>query len=219
MFIVGLNFVKVGDFGFSILLIKDSILNIFCGLLFYVVLELFKDEYYIGVYVDLWVLGIFLYFMVIGVMLFWVEIVGKLKKCILDGIYYLLEFLFDCCKFFIRNILRFVFIDRFIMEEIKYFVWLEGEFFLWLDIKYSLWFLEDKLSELFEDERDVLNMMKEFGIFFDLYVNCRDLRDSIIGIYRVILYWIVKKKIEFMWKMLILSSYSNNNYFMIDFWL
>lgn len=130
VFIVGLNLVKVGDFGFSILLIKDSIFNIFCGLLLYVVLELFKDEYYIGVYVDIWVLGIFFYFMVIGVMFFCVEIVGKLKKCIFDGIYYLLEFLIDCCWFFLWNILRLVLIDRFIMEEIKYFFWFEGEVFL-----------------------------------------------------------------------------------------
>lgn len=46
---------------------------------------MFKDESYFGIYVDIWVLGIMLYFMVIGVMFFRVDIVVRLKKCILEG--------------------------------------------------------------------------------------------------------------------------------------
>lgn len=216
VFIAGPNLVKVGDFGFSTLSTKDSTLNTFCGSPPYAAPELFKDEHYIGVYVDLWALGILLYFMVTGVMPFRAETVGKLKKCILDGTYYLPEFLSDRCKFLIRNILRPVPTDRFTMEEIKHSAWLEGESFPRPDTKYSLRPPEDKLSELSEDERDALNTMKELGISSDLYANCRDSRDSITGTYRVILHRIAKKKIELMRKTSTLSSYSNNNHLMTD---
>lgn len=61
--------------------------------------------------------------------------------------------------------------------------------------------------------------MKEFGILLEYFVKCRDLRDSIIGIYRVVFYWIMRKKLDFIWKIFIFSIFSNNNYLMVDFWL
>lgn len=216
VFIAGPNLVKVGDFGFSTLSTKDSTLNTFCGSPPYAAPELFKDEHYIGVYVDIWALGILLYFMVTGVMPFRAETVGKLKKCILDGTYYLPEFLSDRCRFLIRNILRPVPTDRFTMEEIKHSAWIEGEFFPRPDTKYSLRPPEENGTELSEDERDALKTMKELGISSELYANCRDSRDSITGTYRVILHRVTKKKLELIRKTSTLSSYSNNNHLMSD---
>ena len=211
VFFAGPNLVKVGDFGFSTLSTKDSTLNTFCGSPPYAAPELFKDEHYIGVYVDIWALGILLYFMVTGVMPFRAETVGKLKKCILDGTYYLPEFLSERCKFLLRNILRPVPTDRFTMEEIKHSSWLEGEVFPRPDTTYSLKPPEPDSANLSEDERDALRTMKELGISSEQLSNCRDSRDSITGTYRVVLHRITRKKIELARKTSTLSSYSNNN--------
>ncbi|CAH3177309.1 unnamed protein product [Porites lobata] len=211
VFFAGPNLVKVGDFGFSTLSTKDSTLNTFCGSPPYAAPELFKDEHYIGVYVDIWALGILLYFMVTGVMPFRAETVGKLKKCILDGTYYLPEFLSERCKFLLRNILRPVPTDRFTMEEIKHSSWLEGELFPRPDTTYSLKPPEPDSANLSEDERDALRTMKELGISSEQLSNCRDSRDSITGTYRVVLHRITRKKIELARKTSTLSSYSNNN--------
>lgn len=156
--------------------------------------------------------------MVTGVMPFRAETVGKLKKCILDGTYYLPEFLSDRCRFLIRNILRPVPTDRFTMEEIKHSAWLEGEVFPRPDTKYSLRppDTESADHELTEDERDALNTMKELGISSDLYANCRDSRDSITGTYRVLLHRVTKKKLDLIRKASTLSTYSNNNHLMVD---
>ncbi|KAJ7372948.1 Serine/threonine-protein kinase NIM1 [Desmophyllum pertusum] len=218
VFIAGPNLVKVGDFGFSTLSTKDSTLNTFCGSPPYAAPELFKDEHYIGVYVDIWALGILLYFMVTGVMPFRAETVGKLKKCILDGTYYLPEFLTDRCRFLLRNILRPVPTDRFTMEEIKHSAWLEGEVFPRPDTKYSLRppEVDTASTDLSEDERDALNTMNELGISSELYVNCRDSRDSITGTYRVVLHRITRKKLDLLRKTSTLSSISNNNHLMVD---
>lgn len=211
VFIAGPNLVKVGDFGFSTLSTKDSTLNTFCGSPPYAAPELFKDEHYIGVYVDIWALGILLYFMVTGVMPFRAETVGKLKKCILDGTYHLPEFLSERCKFLLRNILRPIPTDRFTMEEIKHSSWLEGEVFPRPDTTYSLKPPEPSSTSLSDDERDALNTMKEMGITSELLSNCRDSRDSITGTYRVVLHRITRKKSDLARKPSTLSSYSNNN--------
>uniref|UniRef100_A0A8D2IRG0 non-specific serine/threonine protein kinase n=1 Tax=Varanus komodoensis TaxID=61221 RepID=A0A8D2IRG0_VARKO len=108
--------VKVGDFGFSTISRKEETLNTFCGSPPYAAPELFRDESYIGVYVDIWALGILLYFMTTGLMPFRADTVGKLKKCILEGMYVLPLFLSEPCQKLIRGVLQPVPSERYSID-------------------------------------------------------------------------------------------------------
>ncbi|KAH0627917.1 hypothetical protein JD844_008488 [Phrynosoma platyrhinos] len=188
--------VKVGDFGFSTISKKEETLNTFCGSPPYAAPELFRDESYIGVYVDIWALGILLYFMTTGVMPFRADTVVKLKKCILEGTYVLPPFLSDSCQKLIQGILRQVPSERYSIEYIMSNEWMKGvqhpkplEPFK-LDPKY--------LSEngtLREEEAEVKNILNNLGIMEEHIRNNRgrNSHSSITGIYRIILHRVQKK--------------------------
>lgn len=107
MFIAGHNVVKVGDFGFSTQVrYRDDSLNTFCGSPPYAAPELFKDENYVGPYVDIWALGVLLYFMVTSTMPFKAQTVTALKKLILEGQYQVPAYLSEPCKALITAILQ-----------------------------------------------------------------------------------------------------------------
>ncbi|XP_054842987.1 serine/threonine-protein kinase NIM1 isoform X1 [Eublepharis macularius] len=189
--------VKVGDFGFSTVSKKEEMLNTFCGSPPYAAPELFRDESYVGVYVDIWALGILLYFMTTGTMPFRAETVAKLKKCILGGAYVFPPFLSELCQKLIQGVLQPVPSERYSIEHIMNNEWMRGiqhpkpvEPFK-LDPKY--------LSEdgvLREEETEVKNILNKLGVTEEHIHNNRgkDSHSSITGIYRIILHRVQKKR-------------------------
>jgi serine/threonine-protein kinase NIM1 len=95
--------IKLGDFGFSTFSEKNQTLTTFCGSPPYAAPELYRDENYVGVYVDIWAMGVTLYFMVTGLMPFRAENMVKLRKSIIDGNYSIPPFLSKPCQELIRE--------------------------------------------------------------------------------------------------------------------
>ncbi|XP_046842784.1 serine/threonine-protein kinase NIM1-like isoform X2 [Xenia sp. Carnegie-2017] len=195
VFISGLCVVKVGDFGFSTCASFDTALTTFCGSPPYAAPELFKDDYYLGPYVDIWALGILLYFMVTGVMPFRAETVGKLKKSILNGLYIMPDFLPDNCKYLIRKILQLIPKNRFTLEQIKRCKWLQGETFP-LD-EASCNTHPPNIDLCNEEELEARCCLEELGVPLDNGTNTTmDVRSKITGTYRIVLHRKQKEKSE-----------------------
>ncbi|XP_043930135.1 serine/threonine-protein kinase NIM1 [Protopterus annectens] len=190
--------VKVGDFGFSTISKKDETLNTFCGSPPYAAPELFRDENYIGVYVDVWALGILLYFIVVGAMPFRAETVAKLKKCILDGTYTVPPHISEPCQRLIRGILQPVPTERYAMDHIINSEWMQGTQFpkplepFKLDPSYLL-----ESSNLKDEDIEVKFSLENLGITEEHIRNNhgKDSRSSITGIYRILLHRVQKKRV------------------------
>lgn len=84
---------------------------------------MFRDDSYIGAYVDIWALGVLLYFIVTGIMPFKADTVSKLKRVILNGEYVIPSFVSDSCQLVIKGILRIAPSERFTIREIKESAW------------------------------------------------------------------------------------------------
>ncbi|XP_075445101.1 serine/threonine-protein kinase NIM1 [Ascaphus truei] len=189
--------VKVGDFGFSTISKKDETLNTFCGSPPYAAPELFRDEHYIGILVDIWALGILLYFMVTGSMPFRADTVAKLKKCILDGTYIIPAFVSEACQRLIKGMLQPIPSERCSVDYIMNSEWMCGIQYpkplepFKLDPKHLL-----ETSILKAEESEVKNTLEHLGITGEHIVNNRgkDSRSSITGIYRIVLHRIQKKR-------------------------
>lgn len=196
MFYAAQKLVKVGDFGFSTVSEPESLLNTFCGSPPYAAPELFKDESYVGVYVDIWALGIMLYFMVTGIMPFRADTVAKLKKCILDGSYVIPSYVSDSCQFLIRSILKACPQDRFTVQEIKDSEWLEGQNFPVALEAYSV-YPSVSGANMSDEEVDARKVLAELGITEEHFSHSssRDSRSSVTGTYRIVLHRIHKRKV------------------------
>ncbi|KAE8636392.1 hypothetical protein XENTR_v10002971 [Xenopus tropicalis] len=189
--------VKVGDFGFSTISKKDETLNTFCGSPPYAAPELFRDEHYVGVFVDIWALGILLYFMVSGSMPFRADTVAKLKKCILDGTYTIPPYVSEPCQKLIKGMLQPIPSDRCSIDYIINSEWMNGIQYpkplepLKLDPKH----LFDG-TPLKDEDSEVKNILDNLGITEEHIINNRgkDSRSSITGIYRIILHRVQKKR-------------------------
>ncbi|MEQ2157402.1 Serine/threonine-protein kinase NIM1 [Goodea atripinnis] len=192
--------VKVGDFGFSTLSRRDETLNTFCGSPPYAAPELFRDEHYVGAYVDIWALGVMLFFMVTGTMPFRADTVAKLKRCIMEGAYVLPSWVPEACQKLIRGILQPIPSDRFTVEQIMGCEWLlPVEFPCAMDpFKLDPFHLaESKPAELLEEELEVKAALETLGITSEHIFNNqgKDCRSSITGVYRILLHRAQKKRV------------------------
>lgn len=187
---------KIGDFGFSTSSMPDNLLNTYCGSPPYAAPELFKDESYIGMFVDMWAMGIMLYFVVTGIMPFRADTVAKLKKCILDGSYIIPSYVSDSCQFLIRSILKAVPRDRFTNQEVIHSEWLEGQEFPVPLEPYSV-YPSLSSANISEEERDARKVLRDLGISEDHFKqgHCRDSRSSVTGAYRIVLHRVHKRRL------------------------
>lgn len=185
--------VKVGDFGFSTLSRRDETLNTFCGSPPYAAPELFRDEHYIGAFVDIWALGVLLFFMVTGTMPFRAETVAKLKRCIMDGAYIMPTWVSEGCQRLIRGILQPIPSDRCTVEQMMSCEWLlPVDFPRPLD-QFNLdptHLAETDPSELREEELEIKAALDALGITSEHILNNqgKDCRSSITGVYRILLH-------------------------------
>ncbi|KAJ8380810.1 hypothetical protein SKAU_G00015880 [Synaphobranchus kaupii] len=185
--------VKVGDFGFSTVSRRDETLNTFCGSPPYAAPELFRDEHYVGVCVDVWALGILLFFMVTGNMPFRADTVAKLKRCILDGSYTFPPFVPEPCQRLIRGILQPLPADRCSVEQMMGCEWL-------LPVEFPsamepfrldpLYLAETRPGELDEEAVEVRAALEALGITSEHIQNNqgKDCRSSVTGVYRILLH-------------------------------
>lgn len=191
--------VKVGDFGFSTLSHRSETLNTFCGSPPYAAPELFRDEHYVGIFVDIWALGVMLFFMVTCTLPFRADTVAKLKRCILEGVYNLPVWVPDACQRLIRGILQPIPSDRFTVEQMIGCEWLLPVDFpqpmepLKLDPCYLA---ESEPSELGEEDREVKGALEMLGITSEHILNNqgKDCRSSITGAYRILLHRTHKRR-------------------------
>ncbi|CAH1243134.1 serine/threonine-protein kinase NIM1-like [Branchiostoma lanceolatum] len=187
--------VKIGDFGFSTHCRLDETLNTFCGSPPYAAPELFKDESYLGVYVDIWALGVMLYFMVTGLMPFRAETVAKLKKCILEGHYSVPGFVSPSCQTLIRNILQPTAVDRLSIQQIMESEWLKGQHFPEPHDDYHLNPADISKENLRHEEHEARMVLRDLGITDQHLEQSRgkDSRSCITGTYRIVLHKVQKK--------------------------
>ncbi|KAJ7993932.1 hypothetical protein DPEC_G00259810 [Dallia pectoralis] len=191
--------VKVGDFGFSTLCRRDETLNTFCGSPPYAAPELFRDENYLGVFVDIWALGVMLFFMVTGTMPFRAETVAKLKRSILEGVYVLPSWVPEPCQRLIRGILQPQPSDRCSIEQMMGCEWLLPVDFPQAMEPFKLdpsYLAESDPSDLEEDEAEVRLALETLGITPEHISNNqgKDCRSSVTGAYRILLHRAHKRR-------------------------
>ncbi|XP_017267622.1 serine/threonine-protein kinase NIM1 [Kryptolebias marmoratus] len=191
--------VKVGDFGFSTMSRRDETLNTFCGSPPYAAPELFRDEHYVGVFVDIWALGVMLFFMVTCTMPFRADTVAKLKRCIMEGAYILPTWVPEACQRLIRGILQPVPSDRYTVEQMMGCEWLLPVEFPCAMEPFKLdpfYLAESDPSELLKEELEVKAALETLGITSEHILNNqgKDCRSSITGVYRILLHRVQKRR-------------------------
>lgn len=186
--------VKLGDFGFSTQTQPDQTLNTFCGSPPYAAPELFRDESYLGVFVDVWALGVMLYFTVTGIMPFRAETVAKLKKCILEGSFSLPSYLSESCVELLTGILKPIPSERLKLADLKTSQWLNGthypEAFAPFELNPS-----GSGERRNADENEARAILEGLGVGPELLreTSGRESRSSITGVYRIVLHRIQKR--------------------------
>ncbi|XP_068594472.1 serine/threonine-protein kinase NIM1 [Brachionichthys hirsutus] len=191
--------VKVGDFGFSTPSRRSETLSTFCGSPPYAAPELFRDEHYVGIFVDIWALGVMLFFMVTCTMPFRADTVPKLKRCILEGAFNLPSWVPEACQRLIRGILQAIPSDRFTVEQMIGCEWLLPVDFPRAMEPFKLdpsYLAESEPSELGEEDMEVKASLETLGITPEHILNNqgKDCRSSITGVYRILLHRAHKRR-------------------------
>jgi len=186
--------VKLGDFGFSTSCVAGQTLCTFCGSPPYAAPELFCDDSYYGPNVDVWALGILLYFMTVGALPFRADTIGKLKRCILEGVYTMPEHVSDDCRLLIRGILRPAPSDRYSIREIRDSDWLNHVEFPQPLEPYTLG-VSDASRPLSEAELETRRQLEELGMSEQHIEAARSQqsRSSVAGTYHIVLHGVQKR--------------------------
>ncbi|XP_049460744.1 serine/threonine-protein kinase NIM1 isoform X2 [Epinephelus fuscoguttatus] len=195
--------VKVADFGFSTRISNRNLaLDTFCGSPPYAAPELFRDECYIGPPVDVWAMGVLLFFMVTGTMPFRAETMGKLRRCIIEGIYTIPPWVPGPCQRLIKGILKGVAAERYAVDQMLGCDWLLPVEFPWSLVPpeptSSLQNLLDSERRDLEEqtEEEVRSSMEELG-FTREHLNNNQIKDSrnpVTGVYRILLHRAQKRR-------------------------
>ncbi|KAM3873790.1 serine/threonine-protein kinase NIM1 [Diretmus argenteus] len=190
--------VKVADFGFSTRVSnRNDALDTYCGSPPYAAPELFGDECYTGPHVDVWAMGVLLFFMVTGSMPFRAETMGKLRRCILEGDYYVPLWVPEPCERLIKGILKPVPAERYAVDQMFGCDWLLPVEFPWSlappDPPSPLYPLD---SELEDEEEEVRVSMQELGFTMEHIHNThlKDSRSPVTGVYRILLHRAQKRR-------------------------
>ena len=198
--------VKVADFGFSTPVDGSdghaaefgpaAALTTFCGSPPYAAPELFCDDNYYGVFVDIWALGILLYFMVVGILPFRADTVGKLKKCIVAGSYTIPSFVSDSCRSLVYGILHRNPTSRLTIDDMRSSAWLEGQEFPAAMEPFRPSLDSGSPADALEDRRVAFSELADLGISTDLLADSEDrqVRSNIVGTYRIVLHRIQKRR-------------------------
>ncbi|UJR20702.1 hypothetical protein I4U23_023823 [Adineta vaga] len=207
------HLIKLGDLGFSTYTEKTQMLTTFCGSPPYAAPELYRDESYLGMYVDIWALGVTLYFMVTALMPFRGENLTKLKNSIIDGNYSIPAYVSKPCQDLIHGLLCYEKLERWSMEQIRSCAWLTKQNFpkeyepFELNLSYD-WIALSKtktlsaISPRTSFEYEVHLRLEELGITSDIVKSRKNpdsdekylsTRDNINGTYRIILHRLQKQ--------------------------
>ncbi|KAI1703545.1 protein kinase domain-containing protein [Ditylenchus destructor] len=183
------GWVKLADFGFSCKFEDGTRLNTFCGSPPYAAPELFRDTNYDGAMVDIWAMGVLLYFMLVGVTPFRGESVHDLKRNILEGGFYMPEYVSTFAQHLINRMLEMDSYKRATITELRRTYWLKDTKFPESYLQLSLT-PDEKELENNEIERYVWDTLHSYGIDEEMIREAagKGARNSIIGTYRIVLY-------------------------------
>ncbi|XP_054162362.1 serine/threonine-protein kinase NIM1-like [Oppia nitens] len=139
IFLMNEKTIKIGDFGFSTQIDTfNALLSTFCGSPPYAAPELFKDQSYVGPYVDYWALGVLLYYMVTAIIPFKANTISALKQLIIGCIYEIPNYLSEDCIVIIKGLLQIECEKRLNLDQLMECQWLKGQTFTEGLPKYNL---------------------------------------------------------------------------------
>jgi len=178
---------KIADLGFCRTVTShDSLIETFCGTPSFAAPELFKDEFYLGQFVDIWALGVTLFFMAHGILPFTSETYGNTRNLILSVDYKLPDRFSAPLKKLIGQIFQLIPHHRPTLIEIMRSEWMERAIFTGpLRSNRMRAPLEEETKDAVE--KQVVENLYALGISNEIIAKspADSLRDRINGSYRL----------------------------------